>query len=40
MLVTFLVGLACAGLVVACEPLLERLYERVRRQRASEWAEF
>ena len=36
----FFVGLACAGLVVACEPLLERLYERVRRQPGGEWADF
>jgi hypothetical protein len=40
MLVTFFVGLACVGLVVACDPLLERLYERVRRQQTSEWTEF
>ena len=41
MLITFFVGLACVGLVVACEPLLERLYERTRRQQQSgEWADF
>jgi Ni/Fe-hydrogenase subunit HybB-like protein len=38
--VTFFVGLASAGLVVACDPLLERLYRRVYRRRASEWADF
>jgi type IV secretory pathway TrbD component len=40
MLITFFVGLACVGLVVACDPLLERLYDRTRRQQAGEWADF
>jgi Ni/Fe-hydrogenase subunit HybB-like protein len=40
MLVTFFVGLACVGLVVACEPLLERLYEKARRQQPGDWADF
>jgi hypothetical protein len=40
LLVTFFVGLACAGLVVACDPLLERLFQRVHRRRAAEWADF
>ena len=39
-LVTFFVGLASVGLLVACDPLLERLYQRVHRRQASEWAEF
>jgi len=39
-LVTFFVGLVCLGLVVACEPLLERLYDRMRRQQSGEWADF
>jgi type IV secretory pathway TrbD component len=40
MLVTFFVGLASAGLVVACDPLLERLHQRMHRRRAGEWADF
>jgi hypothetical protein len=40
MLVTFFVGLACIGLVVACDPVLERLYERTRRRETGEWADF
>jgi hypothetical protein len=39
-ILTFFVGLASVGLVVACDPLLERLYERVRRQPTGEWADF
>jgi type IV secretory pathway TrbD component len=40
MLMTFFVALASAGLVVACDPLLERLYQRVYRRRSGEWADF
>jgi Ni/Fe-hydrogenase subunit HybB-like protein len=39
-LVTFFVGLACVGLVVACDPLLERLFDRTRRHQTGEWADF
>jgi hypothetical protein len=39
-LLTFFVGLACVGVLVACEPLLERLYDRTRRQQTGEWADF
>ncbi len=37
---TFFVGLACVGLVVVCDPLLERLYGRVERRQTGEWADF
>jgi hypothetical protein len=40
LLVTFFVGLVCVGLVVACDPILERLYERTRRQETGGWADF
>jgi predicted MFS family arabinose efflux permease len=40
LLVTFFVCLTCVGLVVACDPLLERLYDRTRRQQTGEWVDF
>lgn len=39
-LLTFTVVLACVGFVVACDPLLERLYARSGRERGVEWADF